>query len=176
MHAAFLIFLLKPRKITDKEIKTLNLLERWAEKEYDTKIVMRELQFLMNATQNWQDLFCFDENGEKIKYCVPYNGENAYGKESGICYSEELAVEAIKFVLGQYGFLLVPWFKQEFNDSVDLCVDLNQPIAFVYNEQTKEQEEIFSTMFVFKKCANKAGFCIQNVVPLIRRKEGCGYE
>lgn len=147
----------------------MTLLERWETKNFEENLIIRELQFLMNATQNWQDLFCYDENNEEIKYCIPFTEDNAYGKETGICYSEELAVEAIKFVLSQYGFLLVPWFRQNFNDSVDLCVDLNQPIAFVYNEQTKEQEEIFSTMFVFRKCANKAGFCIQNVVPLIRQ-------
>lgn len=148
----------------------MNLLERWAEKAYDAKFVIRELQLLTGATKNWSSLFCERENREKIRYCVPFDEEYAYGRKTGICYSEEHALEAIKFILGQYGFLLIPWFKQEFNDTVDLCVKTNNPVAFVVDENNAETE-VFDTMFVFKKCNNKAGFCVSHVVPILDKRE-----
>ena len=144
----------------------ITLLERWEAKGFDENLIIRELQFLMNATENWQDIFCYDENDEKIKYCVPYDEDNSYGRETGICYSEESAIDAVKFVLNQYGFLLVPWFRQKDNDQVDLCVELMEPIAYIMQENNA-QKEVFDAMFVFEKCRNKAGFCIKNVVPLL---------
>ena len=147
----------------------MNLLERWAEKKFDTKLVTHELQFLSN-TANFYSLFSEDENGEKIRYCVPYDEEYAYGRKTGICYSEGHALEAIKFILGQYGFLLIPWFKQEFNDSVDLFVTAEKPVAFTVDENNAEKE-VFDTMFVFKKCNNRAGFCVSHVVPILEKKE-----
>ena len=150
----------------------ITLLERWEAKDFDENLIIRELNFILTATENWQDLFCFDEKGEKIRYCVPYDDDNAYGRETGICYLEESAVEAIKFVLTHYGFLLVPWFRQKDNDRVDLCVEVKEPIAYVMQENNA-QKEIFNAMFVFEKCKNKAGFCVSRVVPLLgyRRHE-----
>ncbi len=148
----------------------MNLLERWAEKEYDSNLVMRELRLLTDNAKNWHSFFCERENGEKIRYCVPYKEDYAYGRKTGICYSEEFAVDAIKFILGQYGFLLIPWFKQEFNNSVDLYVKTDKPVAFIIDENNAEKE-VFDAMFVFEKCSNKAGFCVSRVVPILDRQE-----
>ena len=77
----------------------ITLLERWEAKDFDENLIIRELNFILTATENWQDLFCFDENCEKIKYCVPYDDDNAYGRDTGVCFSEESAVEAIKLII-----------------------------------------------------------------------------
>ena len=143
------------------------LLSRWKAKNFEHNIVMQELHFLVNGIRNWDEFFAYDETG-RIRYCIPYDGENAYGRETGICYSEEAALNAIKFVLNNYAFLLVPWLSQG-EESIDLCVDMPEPVAFVKTENG-EEKSVFSTMFVFSKCDNKAGFCVSKVVPLLDYK------
>ncbi len=63
-------------------------------KNFEHNIVMQELHFLVNGIRNWDEFFAYDETG-RIRYCIPYDGENAYGRETGICYSEEAALNAI---------------------------------------------------------------------------------
>lgn len=67
-------------------------------------MIAKDMNFIVNAA-NWQDFFCRNSSGEKIRYCVPYNEETAYGRKTRICYSEETALHAIEFVLKEYLFL-----------------------------------------------------------------------
>ena len=141
----------------------ITLLERWI--SFEDEMILRELHFILNATQNGFEFFTNDENGNAIKYCIPYKEDFAQGQKTGICYSEEVALSAIKYVLDEYAFMLLSWLRQG-NDKITFTLNVKEPIAYILSEDNA-QEEIFKTMFVFEKCQNKAGFCIRNVVPLL---------
>lgn len=146
----------------------MTLLEYWKKNDFNKNMIAKDMNFIVNAA-NWQDFFCRNSSGEKIRYCVPYGEETAYGRKTGICYSEESALKAIEFVLKEYMFLLVPWFSQDFNNSIDLTVESQEAIAITVDENNA-QKEVFHAMFVFEKCQNKAGFMVSRVVPLFSYK------
>ncbi len=143
----------------------ITLLERWNSKSFMDKMILNELQFILNATQNGIDFFTFDENGNQIKYCVPYDEELAYGKKVGICYSEEAALSAIRYVLNEYAYMFLSWFRQG-EDEFTFTLTLKEPVAYTLDENNA-QEEVFDAMLVFDKCRNKAGFCVKSVVPIL---------
>ena len=143
----------------------MNLLERWIANDFEEEKILSEIKFLLNATHNGYEVFCVDENGKRIKYCVPYVGDSSNGQKSGICYSEETAIAAIKYVLNEFGFLFLSWLKQG-EEKINFCLKLKEPISYTIDENGIQQE-IYSTMFVLRKCKNKAGFCVESVVPIL---------
>ena len=143
----------------------MNLLERWNLNGFNQEQILSEINFLINGTHNGYEFFCTDENNQKIQYCVPYEEDIVHGQRAGICYSQDVAIDAIKYILNEYSYLFLSWLKQG-EDEINFCIKLKTPIAYILGENN-EQEEVFSTMFVLSKCDNKAGFKIAYVVPLL---------
>ncbi len=144
----------------------MTLIERWH--KLDDAEIIRETQMLFMNCSNAVSLFTVDENYDQIKYCIDYSQNTdieTYGKTPGICYSEKTAREAIKQVLTDYIFLLIPFLRSDL-PTVDLGIQrLQTPIGY-HRKGNGEEVETREAIFVFEKCANQAGFCISKVIPL----------
>ena len=142
----------------------MTLLERGKDFEH-SKIISEMQQILMNYA-NWDELFCQNGNGEKIRYCIDHSKDEAletYGKTPGICFSEELARKCIKTALMDYTFLLIPWFYNDTNE-IDLCIRLNFPIG--YCSENGVEKEFVDVIINFAKCPNRAGFFVSKIIPV----------
>ena len=109
----------KGRKQNDERMKKMTLIERW--NGYDRKTIMSEMTQILRNYSDWPNLFCVDQNGKPIRYCVDNEGDEAlemYSRKPGVCFSEDVARDAIKATLMDYTFLIIPWL---FNDT-DLIV------------------------------------------------------
>lgn len=144
----------------------MTLIERW--QNFKMGRILTEMQQILKHYSDWQSLFCVDENGNPIRYCADNSQDESletYGRKiAGICFSEEVAQDAVKTVLMEYTFLLVPWF---FNDSqtVDLCIEMPFPVGYEHDEYGTE---LFFTdvIFKFEKCENRGGFCVSKIIPV----------
>lgn len=116
---------------------------------------------------DWQRLFCADGSGEIIRYCVNNRDDESvalYRKKAGICFSEDVAKEAIRFALMNYTFLVIPWLFNKSND-VDLCIKMPFPIAYERDEDG--MESFFDGAIIkFVKSDNCAGFYIDKIIPV----------
>lgn len=143
----------------------MTLIQRWQGAE-DADII-KETQLLFKNFLNAINLFTVNENYDRIKYCVDHSETEieTYGKKTGICFSERTALDSIKQVLMDYIFLLIPFLRSDM-PTLDFGVrGLPEPIGY-YRDEDGTQKEIKEAVFVFEKCANKAGFCVSKVIPL----------
>ncbi len=128
----------------------ITLLERWKSKNFADEMILREMHFILTATQNGEDFFTCDESGNKIKYCVPYKKDLAQGQKTGICYSEEVALSAIKYVLTEYAYMLLSWFRQG-DDEITFSLKLKEPIAYAdYVMTIKERDKEHRTVHRYR--------------------------
>ncbi|MEE1011810.1 MAG: hypothetical protein U0L11_07235 [Acutalibacteraceae bacterium] len=152
----------------------ISLIQKWCNENASHDKMLKELIFIINATQNGLDCLFTDTIDDKntINYCVPCDKNvDTYGRNAGICFSESAAHEAIKEMLNSYALLLLPWFQND-TPSIDLCVKLKwSPVAVIQDENGAEKE-IFDALFKFEKCDNKFGFCVRSVIPLLDYKRG----
>lgn len=143
----------------------MTLIERWA--DYDNEKIISEVQQLLMNFADWQKIFCVDGNGKRVRYCVDNSDDDSvelYRKKAGVCFSEDVAAEAIKATLMRYTFLVIPWLFNESKD-VDLCVKMPFPIAYEHDENGTES--FFDGAIVkFAKCDNIAGFYISKIIPV----------
>ncbi|MBR3780658.1 MAG: hypothetical protein IKK63_05595 [Clostridia bacterium] len=145
----------------------MTLIERW--KEIEDSEIIKETQLLFKNFLNAVNLFTVDENYDRIHYCVDHSdnsdGINTYGKKTGICFSEKTALENIKQILMNHINLLIPFLKSDM-PTLDFGVrGLPNPIGY-YKDGEGKEAEIKEAIFVFKKCDNRAGFCVSKVIPL----------
>ncbi len=148
----------------------MKLIERW--RNFDENEIIRETQMLFMNCSNAVSLFTVDGNFEPIEYCVDHSQNTeieTYGKTPGICYSEKTAREVIEQVIKDYIFLLLPFLRSDMQ-TVDLGINgLQTPIGY-YRNENGEEVEIREAVFVFEKCDNQAGFCVNKVIPLRGRR------
>ena len=142
------------------------LIKRW--KEMNDSEILKEIQMLFLNFSNAVNLFSVDENHEPIVYCADHSGNTeieTYGKETGICYSEKTAKDAVKWVIMNHAEFLIPFLCSDMPTFDFGIKGLPEPIGFFRNENG-EEIEIREAVFVFEKCSNQAGFCIGKVIPL----------
>ncbi len=144
----------------------MKLIERW--RNIDDAEIIRETQLLFLNCSNAVNLFTVDGNNDMIRYCCDHSQNteiDTYGKATGICYSEKTARDAIKQVITDYIFLLLPFLRGEL-PTLDFGIKgLKTPIGY-YQNANGEEIEIREAVFVFEKCDNQAGFCVSKVIPL----------
>ena len=143
----------------------MTLIERW--KNISDAEILSEIRLLFEKYPKAIKLFTTDENSEQIRYCVDHRQDETvekYGKQAGVCISENVALANIQQVMLEYVFLLIPFFWSDL-PAIDLGVKLNNKIGIEYDENGKEYE-FKEAVFEFKKCNNQAGFCVSKVVPL----------
>lgn len=143
----------------------MTLIERW--EDLNDSEIIKEMHMLFANFSSAVYLFTTDENSDQIRYCVDYSQDTeieTYGKKTGVCISEKVALINIKEILLEYTFLLIPFFRSDLQ-TVDLGVSLRNIIGTEYDETGKEYE-FREAVFVFEKCNNQAGFCVSKVIPL----------
>ena len=140
----------------------MTLIEKW--RGFTHQQIIDEMCRILVDRPDWDtDLFCVDENGQQIRYCGDNTDVETYGRKAGICFSEDAARKCIKSVLLDYTFLLIPWMYND-SEEVDLCLKVNSPEG--YPEENGEIKEFVDVILKFRKCNNKAGFCIAKVIPV----------
>ena len=140
----------------------MTLIEKWC--DFTHQQIIDEMCRILDNNPNWDtDLFCVDENSQQIRYCGDNTDAEAYSKKTGICFSEDTAKKCIESVLSDYTFLLIPWMYND-TEEVDLCLKVNLPMD--YSEANGKTQEFVEVILKFRKCNNKAGFCITKVIPV----------
>lgn len=144
----------------------MTLIQRW--QELDESQITKETQLLFQNFLNAVQLFTVDENYDRIRYCVDHSDNSeieTYGKRTGLCFSEKIAIDTIKHVLMNYIFLLIPFLKSDM-PTLDFGIrGLPNPIGY-YCDDNGQENEIREAIFVFEKCDNRAGFCVSKLIPL----------
>ena len=155
----------KDCKQNDERMNEMTLIERW--NGCDRKTIMSEMTQILRNYSDWPNLFCVDQNGKQIRYCVDNEGDEAletYSRKPGVCFSEDVARDAIKATLMDYTFLIIPWL---FNDTaeMDLCLSLLFPVG--YERDENDIETFYNDVIIkFEKCDNHAGFCVSKIFPV----------
>ena len=149
--------------------ENMTLIERW--KNVSDADVLSEIRLLFENYPNAIQLFTTDENSEQIRYCVDYREDDTvekYGKQAGICISENVALANIQQVMLEYAYMLIPFFWSDL-PAIDLGIRLNNAIG-VELDETGREFEFREAVLEFRKCNNRAGFCVSKVVPLRDRQ------